>query len=145
MVMNNQDAVELLSDEVWENDHDEPLAIDKTWTRILVWDTHRTVDRYIRQDFTTYALALSSEWGVLPWEHYQDYLNSETPDDWGDVRLEVHEAGEVRIYDDEFDEGFADCDYRYPLDMSYDELKDAEKAAEDYVRKMNPEHLKPII
>lgn len=35
MVMNNQNVVELLTDEVWENDHDEPLAIDKTWTRVL--------------------------------------------------------------------------------------------------------------
>lgn len=101
--------------------------------------------RYIRQDFTAYALALSSEWGVLPWEQYQDYLSSETPDDWGEVVLEVHEVSEVHIYDGEFDEGSADCDYRYPFDTAYDELEDAEKAAENYVRKMNPEHLKPII
>lgn len=143
--MNNQNAVELLTDEVWEDDHEEPLAIDKTWTRILIWDTHRAEDRYIRQDITTYALAHSSEWGELDWQQFQDYLSSETPDDWGEVVLEVHEAGEVHIYDGEFDDGYADCDYRYPLDMSYDELEDAEKAAENYVRKLNPEHLKPII
>ena len=79
--MNNQDAVELLSDEVWENEHDEPLAIDQTWTRVLVWDTHRAEGRYVRQDITTYALAHSSEWGELDWQQFQDYLHSEFPED----------------------------------------------------------------
>ena len=144
--MNNQNAVELLTDEVWENDHEEPLAIDKTWTRILIWDTHRAEDRYIRQDITTYALAHSSEWGALDWQQFQDYLHSEFPEDWGEVTYEVHEASELHIYDGEdFGDGVADCDYRYPIDVAWDDLHSAERAAEAYLRRLNPEHLKPII
>ena len=144
--MNNQNAVELLTDEVWEDDHEEPLAIDKTWTRILIWDTHRAEDRYIRQDITTYALAHSSEWGELDWQQFQDYLHSESPEDWGEVKYEVHEVSELHVYDgEEFDSGSSECEYAYPFDTAYDELVDAEKAAENYLRKLNPEHLKPII
>lgn len=143
--MNNQNAVELLTDEVWEDDHEEPLAIDKTWTRVLIWDTHRPVDRYVRQDITAYSSAHSGGAGQLDWGQYQDYLDSETPDDWGGIIFDVHEALDTHVYDDDFDEGSADCDYRYPFDIGYDELEDAEKAAENYVRKLNPEHLKPII
>lgn len=144
--MNNQNAVELLTDEVWENDHDEPLAIDKTWTRTLVWDTHRTVDRYIREDITTYALAHSSEWGELDWQQFQDYLHSEFPEDWGKVKYEVHEVSELHVYDgEEFDSGSSECEYAYPIDTAWDDLDNVEREAETYLRKLNPEHLKPII
>lgn len=143
--MNNQNAVELLTDEVWENDHDDPLVIGKTWTRVLIWDTRRAEDRYVRQDIMVYGSAHSDSAGQLDWDQYQNYLDSETSDDWGEVVFEVCEASEVHVYDEDHEDGFVDCDYRYPFDVAYDELKDAEKAAENYLRKLNPEHLKPII
>lgn len=143
--MNNQNAVKLLADEVWENDHDDPLGIGKTWTRVLIWDTRRAEDRYVRQDMMAYGSAHSDTAGQLDWDQYQNYLDSETSDDWGEVVFEVCEVSEVHVYDEDYEDGFADCDYRYPFDVAYDELKDAEKAAENYVRNLNPEHLKPII
>ena len=143
--MNDQSAVELLTDEFWEDDHDDPLVIGKTWTRVLTWDTHRTVDRYVRQDLMVYGSAHSSSEGQLDWDQYQDYLDSETSDDWGEVVFEVYEVSEAHVYDEDFEDGFLNCDSRYPLDMAYDELEDAEKAAENYERNLNPEHLKPII
>lgn len=143
--MNDQSAVELLTDEFWDNDHDEPLAIGGTWTRVLIWDTHRTVDRYVRQDITAYSSAHSSDLGQLDWEQYQDYLDMKASGDGGRIVFEVHEASEAHVYDEDFEDGSAECDYRYPFDVAWDYLDDAEKVAENYVRNLNPEHLKPII
>lgn len=146
--MNNQNAVKLLTDEFHENDRVESEAVENNWTRVLTWDTHRTRDRYVRQSITVYAMAHSSKLGPLDGQDYVDYLHAEDPwerVDYGEIVFRVHEWLDAEVYDDDSEDGYMGTDCGYPDGVAYDNLIDAEKAAKDYLRNLNPEHLKPLI
>lgn len=135
---------------VIRNEWEEPVSAGDTFSRYLVWDTGREVDRFIRQCFTAYPVAHhpSMELGTgatghMDYDQFQDFLKP--PEHLQDLSFDVECLAETAVYDSEDDVDPQDYSYEWVSAHRIDSLKDGETWAETYIKLIQPEHVTPLI
>lgn len=135
---------------VIRNEWEEPMAAGDTFSRYLVWDTGREVDRFIRQCFTASPVAHhpsmgrgAGATGHMDCGQFQDFLKS--PENLQELSFDVQCITELAVYDSEDDIDPQDYGYDWVSAHRIDSLKDSETWAETYIKLMQPEHVAPLI
>lgn len=135
---------------VIRNEYYDPTAAGDTFSRYLVWDTGREVDRFIRQCFTAHPVAhhpslaySAGATGHMDYGQFQDFLKS--PENLQELSFDVQCLTELSVYDAEDDIDPQDYDYNWVSDHKITSLKDGETWAETYIKLMQPEHVAPLI